>query len=575
MKKNILLNKLNEALSIEHDDTVDDILERSMSYYRFDNQQEFENYLSEGSLLNVSVLASKALSIPNGEYLVWVTDTGHTMLVPTAARNQGPKEVYEQNRDGYEVLTKDLMRNWNKLERTIAENTNTDNKNNDNKNSDNSDSKNNDGGFTTAIDKSTVDRTPIMRAMEDRGYTVTALAQAVGVDPPAISRILRVPKNVQGDPGGRNPSMGLASQICNILRIDPTAAFPDIFAADNYEPRNNPSNRGSGNNLHHPGSAGKQQHNESIELYHEICNSIIESRQPFNNFWNNAFLPTVETIDNESTLLEFMNTVKKVWDKTKAGANKAGQLAGEFVGQAKAGYNQGRQSVQQNQQQPQQTQQQPQQGAPTDDYKKGYNQGVTDSQAGTAKLMEDTISEIFGWNTKKSPRATIDRHNAAGFDAWSDNIDSSKFDRSVANMNAKIMPEIKKAFIEAMDLLKQKLQAVHTKTDANPKVSPHAWEIINRFYKTVVNAGDSYEPKWQIANKGKPPAYKSEYEKLRQEQAKSETTSDKPKSPSHPLPKPKLPSHPLPKPKLPSHPLPKPKTPHKPVEFEKRPDLPL
>jgi transposase-like protein len=150
------------------------------------------------------------------------------------------------------VLTRDLLANWNRLERTLAEYAPP------------GQSQQSQAGleqeqpeagemtdraeeeadanaaheFRNSIDHSSVDRETIARAIEDRGYTVTSLAQELGVDPPAISRILRKPKDTQGDPGGRNPSMGLASEICRVLRLDPTAAFPDIFAPQQaYEPR--------------------------------------------------------------------------------------------------------------------------------------------------------------------------------------------------------------------------------------------------------------------------------------------------------------------------------------------------
>lgn len=84
--------------------------------------------------------------------------------------------------------------------------------------------------FQSKIQTDTVDRFPLLNAIEEAGYTVTELADKVGVDPPAISRLLRVPKSGGAtDPGGRNPSVELASKICKVLRIDPVSAFPDIF----------------------------------------------------------------------------------------------------------------------------------------------------------------------------------------------------------------------------------------------------------------------------------------------------------------------------------------------------------
>ncbi len=79
------------------------------------------------------------------------------------------------------------------------------------------------------IDVSTVTRTPLLNAIKDSGHTLTSLAKAVGVDTPMISRLLRLPKDTAGDPGGRNPSIQLAGDLCRVLRMDPASAFPDIF----------------------------------------------------------------------------------------------------------------------------------------------------------------------------------------------------------------------------------------------------------------------------------------------------------------------------------------------------------
>lgn len=235
-----LSNKID--LLLGEDKTLlefDDLLRSSIN--GFSSKEELKNHLVEGSLLNVGVLASKALSIPCGEYMVWMTDAGHTMLVPTNSVG-GDKEVFEGSTQQYDIFTNTLLQNWNKLSNTITESDNKPLEDQQQKTKDK-----NEEGISMSIDASTVDRKPILRAMEDRGFTVTSLADAVGVDPPAISRILRTPKDRQGDPGGRNPSMGLASQICTALRLDPTAAFPDIFGdKSKYKPRSTPGNRGSG-----------------------------------------------------------------------------------------------------------------------------------------------------------------------------------------------------------------------------------------------------------------------------------------------------------------------------------------
>lgn len=240
--------KLDDRLTLDPlVSEMDELLTLSRQRGSFTSLEDLKSSLNEGTILDVGVLASKALSIPCGNYMVWMTDAGHTMLVPTGQRPT--KEVYEHQSDQYDIFTNTLLQNWNKLSRTLVEDDNQkmarDDKAEDEP--DQQEEQDETDQIRSTIDASTVDRKPMLRALEDQGYTVTSLANAVGVDPPAISRILRKPKDVQGDPGGRNPSMGLASKVCSILRIDPTAAFPDIFGdKGRYQPRKPPANRGSG-----------------------------------------------------------------------------------------------------------------------------------------------------------------------------------------------------------------------------------------------------------------------------------------------------------------------------------------
>lgn len=260
-KSTSIKNKLNR-LFVE--DRVakefDALLSGTFSQGRFDGPKQFSDYLCEGALLNINTLASHSLSIPAGEYMVWVTDVGHTMLVPTKER-RAYKDVFEDITDQYEVQTASLLKHWNKIGKALVEeeeepgNGNLRQGNEDGE--DGGNEKDDDGKdiydgsgkkIQSRVNPADIDRNPMLRAMEDRGFTVTSLADAAGVQPPAISRLLRTPKDKQGDPGGRNPSMGLAAVISKLLRIDPTALFPDIFgaSAQELEARQTPGNRGSG-----------------------------------------------------------------------------------------------------------------------------------------------------------------------------------------------------------------------------------------------------------------------------------------------------------------------------------------
>jgi hypothetical protein len=230
---NALANKLNllldggEKISKDFEDLL------LTSTRGFKSRQCLKNHLHEGALLNVGILASKALSIPSGEYMVWMTDAGHTMLVPTKSST---KDVFENVATKYDIFTKTLLQNWNKFS-YLAEDSNKEEEEEETKAE----------PLPMSIDASSVDRKPLLRAMQDQGITATELANKTDVDTPMISRVLRTPKDTQGDPGGRNPSMGLASRICHELRLDPTAAFPDLFGSiAKQEPKDVPKNRGSG-----------------------------------------------------------------------------------------------------------------------------------------------------------------------------------------------------------------------------------------------------------------------------------------------------------------------------------------
>lgn len=252
-----LKNKLDKLFSEDAEvSEFNNLLSLTTSPARFDSSKELMNHLTEGALLNIGRIGSKALSIPSGEYMIWATDAGHTMLVPVSI-DKPKTEVFEAAHETYEVLTPELLQNWNKVEKVLAEDSDDGWKNQEESEPEQESeqeekpetkSKSKAPEFVSRVDPADIDRSPMLRAMEQQGHTVTSLANAVGVDPPAISRLLRTPKDRQGDPGGRNPSIGTASKIANELRMDVEALFPDIFGVPKQDlgPRKNPGNRGSG-----------------------------------------------------------------------------------------------------------------------------------------------------------------------------------------------------------------------------------------------------------------------------------------------------------------------------------------
>lgn len=280
MKSMKFAHKLAQRFSpIPVAEEVATLIDNVSSLRGFNTPRELQSHLVEGALLNITKLASRALSVPCGDYMVWTTDAGHTMLVPVAA-DKTNNDVFEAHGKTYDIITKDLVHNWVSVEKVLAEELPPPTNSHDEPPSDHGgrgqmpgemqddqegvqttdDSDVPEGNqFKSRIDMSTVNRTPIVRAMQQHGYTVSSLANAVGVDPPAISRILRTPRDTQGDPGGRNPSIGLAARISNILKMDAEALFPDIFGTpkQDFHARETPGNRGSGMTNHAAGSRKK------------------------------------------------------------------------------------------------------------------------------------------------------------------------------------------------------------------------------------------------------------------------------------------------------------------------------
>lgn len=188
------------------------LMEAALDKNAFHDRQELKEYLMEGSLLNLSKLGEHYFSIPSGQYMVYTTNNGSTMLIPLNERGV-VDDVYEHKMPTYEIDTPKLLNNWNLLGKPspiFEEDEDLDEYN--------------------RIDTDTVDRDAIVSAMKDQNLSVTDLANKVGVDKSTISRYLRKPKEgIQGDPGGRTPSLVSAGEISKVLRASPVTLFPDVF----------------------------------------------------------------------------------------------------------------------------------------------------------------------------------------------------------------------------------------------------------------------------------------------------------------------------------------------------------
>ena len=201
---------------------VEELIDNATSSKRFDSVDDLLGYISEGAILTVGEIASESLGIRPGQYLIWQCDDEVTTLTDMAASTKK------------KISTDSLLQSYTSLSKNITEESEDSDK---------------EPEFSLAIDRDTVDRTSLLAGMERNGHTVTSLAKAVGVDPPAISRILRKPRKGRTDPGGRNPSLGLAAQVCDELKVPVTKAFSDIFGKKSeYKPKSVKGNSQSGQN---------------------------------------------------------------------------------------------------------------------------------------------------------------------------------------------------------------------------------------------------------------------------------------------------------------------------------------
>lgn len=94
----------------------------------FSSKKQFSNNLTEGLMLNITKLASNALSIPHGQYLVWTTNAKHTMLVPTSEAAGDSNDIMASRPQRFDITTQELLGCWNKVERVIGESDDYDSK---------------------------------------------------------------------------------------------------------------------------------------------------------------------------------------------------------------------------------------------------------------------------------------------------------------------------------------------------------------------------------------------------------------------------------------------------------------
>ena len=201
----------------------------------FSSQDHFKQNLCEGLLLNVNTLAANTLMIPPGEYVVWTTDAGHTMLSPTSESVQVGDSVGKST-ESYDVTTPNLVRNWNKLERMIGE-----------KKDKSSGSKKGGKSGVPWTSKSRKGLPNLRLARERAGKSLRDVADEAGIGVSTLAK---------HELGFANPLKGTMDKIMGVLNVDPDAfhksgvvePYKHIDSeADNIDPYNvGVSHEGSG-----------------------------------------------------------------------------------------------------------------------------------------------------------------------------------------------------------------------------------------------------------------------------------------------------------------------------------------
>lgn len=167
------------------------LVETALSDRGFNNLSHLKNNLTEGLMLSINTIGSKALSIPTGEYVVWLTDANTTTLIPTTEAAATTDQVLETTEDKYDLQTRDLLKNWNKVERVIGE--------------------------RTASHKAAA-RGSLAAAIDNSGSSQEEIASKLGVNPSTVSRWVN-----RGEKKGswRNPRYDHIDGLATALRLDP------------------------------------------------------------------------------------------------------------------------------------------------------------------------------------------------------------------------------------------------------------------------------------------------------------------------------------------------------------------
>lgn len=102
-----------EALLEDMQHDLQEMTRIATSAHRFDNQEQFKQYLTEGALLNINSFASQLIGVPEGEYLIYNLGPDKTILVPTRTMQETD---FRHKPKAFEVFTPVLTGSWSRFE---------------------------------------------------------------------------------------------------------------------------------------------------------------------------------------------------------------------------------------------------------------------------------------------------------------------------------------------------------------------------------------------------------------------------------------------------------------------------
>ena len=219
--------KLNQALTplvsnAKFDDgstrlALEEMMRITTSPRRFDNKNQFSQFLAEGVVLNVNRLVSQSMGIPQGEYVLYSITPEKAMLVPTAEVTVQETD-FSKSPQSFEIHTNKLLGCWNKIEGTITENEGD---------ADETGKPPRRFGHKEIEQKakSKYKNVPeVVSALERAGKTQEQVADEIGVHPSTVSRY----KHATSRKGGRVPSLGSALKLADATGGNIEAMFGNI-----------------------------------------------------------------------------------------------------------------------------------------------------------------------------------------------------------------------------------------------------------------------------------------------------------------------------------------------------------